>query len=304
MAKKYIYDYIEDWKNDLYVSIKMSSAETYINVYNTIIYNYFKNIPLECISDIICSNFQNYIKTIKINDKNMSNSYCNLVLITLKKILNFFYEKSYLSKKIKIVNKIVKVKKDFNMLSQLECNKLFNYLSENLNYKNFGIALGLLTGLRIGEICALKYKNIDIITKMLVIETTLQRGKDGIHISSPKTQTSYRRIPLTDKLVKLILSCNYNEYNESYILTNTEKPIEPRSLRRYFKWVLKENDLPDVTFHSLRHAFATKCIEMGFDYKSVSEILGHSSIGTTMNLYVHPDISVKRNYLERLSNSF
>lgn len=162
----------------------------------------------------------------------------------------------------------------------------------------------LNSGLRIGELCALKWKDVDLERKIIYITKTLQRiyvsdvqRKTDIIIASPKTSASIREIPVGEKILSLIKELPY--YNkENYILTNTSSYIEPGIFRRYYKSFLRKNNIPVLKFHCLRHTFATRLIENGADYKSVSEILGHSTIHTTLNMYVHPMIEEKRRCVE------
>ncbi|MCD7951027.1 MAG: site-specific integrase [Erysipelotrichaceae bacterium] len=152
-----------------------------------------------------------------------------------------------------------------------------------------GILLILCSGIRIGELCALKNNDFDLIKKEVTIHKTLQRIQDinsqrtKVIIDTTKTQQSTRIIPISESLIPYLNI----ESNENYFLTQTTKYIEPRSLRYFFKRILERLEIPYVTIHSLRHYFASQCIELGFDYNCLSEILGHASVSTTMNLYVH-----------------
>ena len=186
----------------------------------------------------------------------------------------------------------------------LEQRKIIEATISNLNDKNFGILLALNSGLRIGELCALKWGDINMEEGIIHVNKTLQRiqrqennVKSQIIITSPKTETSIRDIPLSDQLQKIIIKLSsYN--SEHYVLTSSVNPMEPKAYRNYYKKFIVENKLPNLSFHSLRHTFATCCIEKGADYKCVSELLGHSSISTTMNMYVHPLMETKRKCVE------
>lgn len=179
---------------------------------------------------------------------------------------------------------------------------LIQFLKDNPNYINVGILLMITTGIRIGEICALKNSDIDFNKKEIKIDKTLQRitdiqnGKTKIIISTPKTRYSARIIPLPESILIFIK----NKNNDNYFLTQSSNHMEPRTLRYAFKRIIKKLQLPEVTVHSLRHMFASECIELGFDYKCLSEILGHSSPSTTMNLYVHSKTEYKRQCMNRI----
>lgn len=178
-----------------------------------------------------------------------------------------------------------------------------------LSNKTSGILISLYTGIRIGELCALKWSDIDLLNKTISISKTLQRvyfkddegnGYTKIIITPPKTTTSIREIPISSKLLK-ILKKLCPENRDFYVLTNTEKYIEPRTYRNFYGRFLHNLEIRKLKFHCLRHTFATMCIESGADYKTVSELLGHANTGITMNLYVHPSLEQKRKCVELLN---
>ena len=181
---------------------------------------------------------------------------------------------------------------------------LFNYLISHQNSKNLGILLCLQTGLRLGEICGLQWQDINLENKTLIIHRTLQKiyikEKNRCYsktiISTPKTKTSNRTIPLNYHFINLIKS--FYEDKSYYFITNNKNYLEPHRYRHYYQKLLYSLNLPKLTFHSLRHTFATQAIELGIDYKTISEILGHSNISTTLNLYVHPKTEHKRKCLD------
>ena len=184
---------------------------------------------------------------------------------------------------------------------------MINSLQSKITNKNFGILLTIHTGLRIGELCALKWSDINFDTQLLHINKTMIRTytkEDGskLNITAPKTRSSIRTIPLNKWIMQyaVLLRGSDNEY----IVTGKEKYIEPNKYRLYYNRQLKDLDLPHRKFHSLRHTFATRCIECGCDYKSLSELLGHSNVSITMNLYVHPQLELKRKCVELLADYY
>lgn len=188
---------------------------------------------------------------------------------------------------------------------------LLDYLYANFSYRNLGILLCLNTGMRIGEICALKWMDIDFKQGTININKTLyrlynfenDRGKSELVVSSPKTLHSYRTIPLPEGIVLLLRSIRKYVKDENYVVSNKLKPLEPRCYRNYYNKLLKTLKLPKIKFHGLRHSFATRCIESNCDYKSVSVILGHSDVSTTLNLYVHPTLDQKKQCIEQMVRS-
>ena len=177
---------------------------------------------------------------------------------------------------------------EISVLNESERKNLQNHLVNNLNNTNIGILLTMYSGMRIGEIGALKWEDIDLNNGIIHISRTIQRIKDKsgnsktkLVIGTPKSKTSERDIPIPDFLVDILKARNCNENN--FILSGTYKPTEPRTIQNRFKSVLKKCGIRNVNFHLLRHTYATVCIENGFDAKTVSELLGHASVNITLN---------------------
>lgn len=199
--------------------------------------------------------------------------------------------------------------KSIQILSFAE-QKILEKLSENSDDPNrFGVYLCLYTGLRLGEVCALKWSDIDFDHALLNVRHTIARvrntdtrnaTKTKILISSPKTKASERQIPIPTMLMKKLKAYRGDADCDGYILTGTQHYIEPKNYYVKYKHWLNECGLSDYNFHALRHTFATRCIEKGFDPKSLSEILGHSNVNITLNRYVHPSMDSKRRQMESL----
>lgn len=198
--------------------------------------------------------------------------------------------------------------KDIQVLSMPEQKKLetVSVCSEDPN--RFGVYLCLYTGLRLGELCALKWSDVDFDNALLKVSHTMARVKNTdtkstlktkILISSPKTKSSERLIPLPSVLLET-MKAHRTASEDGYILTGTSHYIEPKNYYVKYKRWLGEYGLADYNFHALRHTFATRCIERGFDPKSLSEILGHADVNITLNRYVHPSMDSKRRQMESL----
>lgn len=203
--------------------------------------------------------------------------------------------------KIKIKSEIKKA----NVLSKREQAVFSSYLMKDTDYAKLGVLICLYTGLRIGEICALKFS--DISDGIIHVTKTMQRvqntdcdygTKTSIVISPPKSFCSVRDVPIPKFLNELIMR-NYVE--NAYVLTgNTELFVEPRTLQNKFKFYTAECGINSVNFHAIRHSFATRCVESGVDIKALSEILGHSSVSITLNRYVHISMEAKRKNIEKI----
>lgn len=198
-------------------------------------------------------------------------------------------------------------RKDIRVFSEREERILIEELKRSPNLTSLGIMICLFTGIRVGELCALKWDKIDLREKTMKIDATMQRirskdsdkSKTKVIFGPPKSESSNRVIPLPDFLIRE-LKKYYTE--NAFVLTGLEdKYIEPRTMQYRFKKILARCQIPDANFHATRHTFATRCIELGFDAKSLSEILGHSSVTITLNKYVHPTMSHKAANMEKLS---
>ncbi len=172
---------------------------------------------------------------------------------------------------------------------------------------SLGILFTMYTGIRLGELCGLRWGDIDFVTGVVQISRTVERipdllsnakSKTKVIISEPKTESAKRIIPLPQILLEHLEK--FCGEKDSYIVTGNAHHTEPHQLYLRYKTFLKHTGVPEYTFHTLRHTFATRCVEHSFDTKSLSEILGHSNIGTTLSLYVHPTLEQKRNQMERL----
>jgi len=172
--------------------------------------------------------------------------------------------------------------------------------------KRLGILLALFTGLRVGELCALTWGDIDMAAGTLRVSKAVQRvqtpggpTKTTLHIGAPKSKASTRTIPLPEFLRRELKALWVDP--QAYLLTGTAKCMEPRLMQGFFTRMLKQAGIAHKNFHALRHSFATRAVEQGFDIKSVSELLGHSNVKFTMESYVHSSLELKRAHMERMA---
>ncbi len=192
-----------------------------------------------------------------------------------------------------------RTKPEIAVLSKSEQSRLMAYLNGDFDLNALGIVLSLHTGIRIGELCALQWKDVDLANRTITVRKTVQRIKNygsktatKLVITEPKSASSMRVIPIPECLITMLEKFKNNA--DKYVLSGRYSPVEPRMVQYRFTSVLKKANLPSVHFHSLRHAFATNCIALGFDVKTLSEILGHSSVEITLNRYVHSSLDRKR----------
>lgn len=194
------------------------------------------------------------------------------------------------------------------VLTVSEQKTLTSALIKDPNHVKIGILISLYAGLRVGEVCALQWKHINLTSGVLEVRQTIQRiqntdniteSRTRIIISEPKSSASIRDIPLPQFLTRIL--AEYQAEPDTYVVTGrNDHYMEPRTLQNRFKHCMLECGLEPVNYHTLRHSFATRCVELGFDIKSLSEILGHTDVKTTLNRYVHSSLELKRQNMKKL----
>ena len=204
---------------------------------------------------------------------------------------------------------IKKKDKEMRVLSKLEQDALVRVLLNETDYYKFGVLLSLYTGIRIGELCALQWEDVDLCTSTLRVRKTVQRiqetnlsatSKTKLIITEPKSSSSIRDVPLPVFITDI--AKRFITQPKSYILSGERgRCVEPRTMQNKFKKYLKESRIENANYHCLRHTFATRCVEVGFEIKSLSEVLGHSNVNITLNRYVHSSFELKFDNINRLS---
>lgn len=305
--KKYIYSWLQGKKE--YVK-----ESTYSN-YSNIIFNYIipklGNYYVDELNHDLIQNYILYLFNQGGKSKGLSiKTIKDIMIIVKSSIRNLFLDYNIKPFNLKFNYPKSKFVKKMNILSKEEQNKIVKYILNNPNNRNIGILLSLFLGIRIGELCALKWSDVDFNNEVILINKTMQRiytkdiskKESKIIVSNPKTLSSDREIPLNKDIISIL--CKIKANDDYYFLSGSDKYIEPRCYRNYFNKVLKELEIKHYKFHVLRHTFATNCISLGFDYKIVSELLGHSNINTTLNIYVHPKMSQKKECINILYKKF
>lgn len=312
--KKILYkDWIYTWLLEKKDYIKESTYANYSNnIFNHIIPklgNYYLNeLNHKVIQDFLLELSKNGRKD---NNGGLAEKTIKDITIIIKGSI----KKGINEDKIKYIELTFNYPKDnkenkLYVLTKREQNKITNYVLENINSRNIGLLISLYSGIRIGELCALKWEDVDFKKNCLTINKTIQRVyiKDKnkniskVIITTPKTKNANREIPINKDFLEILKKVKSDK--KHYILTGNEKYIEPRTYRKYFNKVLDELKIKHFNFHSLRHTFATNCISLGVDYKTVSELLGHANVNITLNLYVHPRYSQKKKCIDLVCKVF
>lgn len=231
------------------------------------------------------------------------------ILIVLKMILRYGAKHNLMEhRQIEIRFPTERERQEVEVLSKTNQRKIMEFVKNNFTFQNLGIYICLSAGLRIGEVCALTWNDIDAEQGVIYVTKTIQRiylvgeieKRTEVIIDTPKSKNSIREIPMTKELLRMVKPLKKVVNSSFFVLTNSAAPTEPRTYRNYYKRLMKQLDIPALKFHGLRHSFATRCIESNCDYKTVSVLLGHSNISTTLNLYVHPNMEQKKRCIEQM----
>lgn len=276
--------------------------------YYTIVYNHL--IPFWQNKSIYQIDFPREAKQLVQTKKmqNLSSRRVQEILSRLKQILKFA-SKHYALPVIELDLEILPYcQKEVQVLCEEEQQKITESLMIRQDRRKLGVFLSLYLGLRIGEVCALKWGDIDFDAQTLQINKTMQRVKNlnpnepcktKIIIGTPKSIKSRRCLPLPFFLFTMLKT--YQGRPDAFLLTGTNRFVEPRQYENIFKTYLQELSIRPVNYHALRHTFATRAVEKGIDIKTLSELLGHSSVSITLQLYVHPSIQEKARSIEKIA---
>lgn len=287
-----------EWLNAVVNRVKESTLANYKNKFEKHILPEFGDIPCASLTAGRINAFINK----KLADE-LSASYVRDIFTVFKTMLKYAQEEYGFRLSLKNVVLPKVERKQVEKISDADQKKLVSYLKANMSLTAFGILLSLFMGLRIGELCGLKWEDVDFQHKVLRIRRTVQRitsangnRKTKIVISAPKSATSFREIAIPDMLMKYFEM--FRDEADHFILSGADKPVEPRTMQYRYKKILQSAEVESHNYHKLRHTFATNSAEKGFNVKALSAVLGHSSVTLTLNRYIHPD----RTYERRLMN--
>lgn len=300
--QKSISEVVNLWKTDKKQYVKKSSYSAYLLLIENHLLPAFGNLyslEEEAVQAFVLKKLEQGLSQKTIKD----------MLIVLKMVLKFGAKYNWLEyRQFDIQFPTVRKKHDLEVLSRSNQKKIMNYVQAHFTFRNLGVYICLSSGIRIGELCALTWEDVDTDTGIISIKQTIQRiytieeglRKTELILDTPKTKNSIREIPMSRDLLKILKPIKKVVNNSFFILTNDVKPTEPRTYRSYYKNFMNDLGMPELKFHGLRHSFATRCIESKCDYKTVSVLLGHSNISTTLNLYVHPNMEQKKKAIEQM----
>lgn len=302
MNKKQLSEVIALWKTDKKNYVKKSTFSAYVLLIENHLLPTFGNNYEVQESDV-----QSFV--LQKLESGLSQKTIKDILIVLKMVLKFGAKHKWVTyAPFEIQYPTVRESQQLEVLSRTDQKKIMNYIQEHFTFRNLGVYICLSAGMRIGEVCALTWNDIDTDNGIISINRTIQRIyviEDGIRkteliLDSPKTKNSIREIPISKDLLRILKPFKKIVNSSFFVLTNDAKPTEPRTYRSYYKNFMTTLKMPELKFHGLRHSFATRCIESNCDYKTVSVLLGHSNISTTLNLYVHPNMEQKKKAIEQM----
>lgn len=287
----------EEWLNEIRNTRKPSTYEKYRIIFEKYLWKMFPDAELSTITD---KRIQEQLPD------DLTESMGKSIYCVMNQILK------YASRQYSIAIPNLKRpptgirNKPVGVLARKEQMKLLAALYQEQEPFRTAVSLCLHTGLRLGEVCALKWTDVDFENRLVMVNRTVQRlavegqkSRTMLLEVDPKSEYSRREIPLPGSVLELLQISGNKEY-----IFGGDKPLDPRTMQYRFKRFLKKAGIPERNFHILRHTFATNCIEGGADVKSLSEILGHSDVKITLNRYVHPSMDTKRRQMEMLSGFY
>lgn len=290
----------EEWLNAVVNRVKESTFANYKAKFEKHILPIFGDIPC---ADLSAGRINEFINKKLANG--LSASYVRDIFTVFKSMLKYAQEEYGFKLSLKNVVLPKTEKKQIEKISDTEQKRLVSYLRENMSLTAFGILISLFMGLRIGELCGLKWSDVDFQNKILHIGRTVQRissdngcRKTKVIISTPKSETSFRSVAIPDFLMEYFEK--FRDEADFFILSGSDKVIEPRIMQYRYKKILQSAEVDNHNFLKHRHTFATNCAEKGFDVKTLSVILGHSSVNLTLNRYIHPDRSHERRLMNNM----
>lgn len=300
-------NWLEEWLNNfIKISNKQRTFERYKNIIYLHILPHLGDYNIEDLSPIILQKFISHLSKNgnKRTNKALSSNYINGIVSIIQNSLKTAHilglVTDYNADKIKRPKIIEKQVVCFTIYEQ---KKIEKYIAESNRQKLKGVILCLYTGLRIGELLALTWNDIDFAKNTLSVTKSCHDGyinsKHCVIIDTPKTQNSTRQIPLSKPLINLLKQLR-KDTQSNYVISHNAKPILVRSYQRTFELLLKKLKIQHKGFHALRHTFATRALECGMDVKSLSEILGHKNATITLNRYAHSLWEHKANMMDKL----
>ncbi len=297
---------LERWLESNRIKVKASTENKYRYMVELHIKPLLGDYEISQLSTQIINDFLSTKLSGDNNTKQLSPSYVRTIAIIINSALKFASDAGIYEKTKCVINKPQVPKRELQILTLEEQNKYEEIFKEDNSLVALGSLIAIHTGMRIGEICALQWSDVNLSENLIYVRHTVTRIKNDdnttktkLIIDSPKTISSARVIPVSSALQPLLSEAYKNRVSD-FVVSNKKTCIDTRTFDYKYRKILTSKGMKPVCFHTLRHTFATRCVESGVDIKSLSEILGHSSVSITMDIYVHSSLDNKRNQLEKL----
>ncbi|MBN7774632.1 site-specific integrase [Clostridium aminobutyricum] len=298
----------ECWlKNSVRDQVKPSTYENYYYCMQKYVIPFFIKKENEQITEYSVARFVASIKF----DHSISDSYKRKILTifktALKEILKGAEGHASITEAVKLPRVESTAVQVFSVKEQRLIERIIIHSEDR---RTLGILLCFYTGIRLGELCGLKWSDIDFEAGTMSVARTVSRTKNFqreetktmLLVGTPKSHKSVRKIPLPDFLIQLFMEFKSFSANENgYVLSRNNIPIDPRTCQKLYKKILEEAGVKDRKFHAIRHTFATRALELGVDIKTLSEILGHSNVSVTLNIYAHSLMEQKKIAMDKLN---
>lgn len=300
---------VRKWLNEKSMHISLSTQAKYEQLVRNYIVPFFHDVECDNLSNETMNKFHESLICNQ-DFANLSSGSIRTIIMIVNQSCDYAYKRQRLPNKLYLKPCLSKKQPVVNVFNRNEQKKIETYIFETHDLYSLAILLALYTGVRIGELCALKWSDINFFNNSITITKTVQRlkaskadskTKTELVISEPKSKTSYRVIPLPQFVMKYIKDFYSKDKYDKYILSDKETiPLDPRVLQYAYKRILNKCDIPYLNFHCLRHTFATRCVTTGWDVKTLSEVLGHSEIKITMDYYFHSSFEFKQQQMNKL----
>lgn len=287
--------------------VKPSTYESYYRCITKYVIPFYQEQGHEQISAQSTSDFSNQIN----QHQDISGAYKRKILTIYKTALRELLKGS--SEYSSVLSAIAMPRvagKDVQAFTMKEQRLIEKTVIDSHDKRLLGILLCFYTGIRLGEVCGLKWGDIDFEAGAMVVVRTVSRVKNfngtgektSLTVGTPKSAHSIRKIPLPGFLLNLARKFRMDSSNENcFVLSDDEVPFDPRKYQKLFQAILKRSGVRSRKFHAIRHTFATRALELGVDIKTLSEILGHSNVSITLNIYAHSMFDQKKKAIEKLN---
>ncbi len=310
MEKQLFTDVLDQWLYCNQIRLKGGSVNKYRQIIETHIRKELGPIPVAELTAVAVNSFlEQKLCCGRIDGRGgLSHAYVKSIMLVVNAAIKYAVQEKLCPPLRSPIYKPAEEKREIHALSSAVQQALEDYIFNTTSATAVGIIISLYMGLRIGEVCALRWEDIDFNKQTLTVRHTIARigepqpnGKTGARyiLDTPKTKASKREIPIPSKVLTLLVSLRRIS-TSVFVVSEAEGFVNPRTYEYRYKRLLASYHIEPFHYHVLRHTFATRCIESGMDVKTLSEILGHANVNITLNTYVHSSMEMKRTQLEKM----